>query len=493
MKKAGIIITIVILLLISGFASVMAYYYLTNNTNDTVVDSELKEYFDKVGKKYKNIYTTENTTIKDFNFDTSKDLFMNNFILENLEFFDFSDSFDTEKYRNQSLIDNWLFVYIVDDNNIKDACFSKELLTTAYKKIFNEEVEIEKIFNDNEITNHYVCYSKKDSDIKEYKYKEAKILNTTDEDDLIVSYYELKDNKNEIHNIGISVSGSINNVYMYNDYQEKNSLETIIKDREFDKQTEVGGSYSGSGLGSVNYLKDKGTYEFENEVTMTLSNGKITFKHNNKEEILSIQNIKEVALDGESMTQSGNYNIYFITTSGELYYYNEIPYDGDDKTLKERVKNYKKISLNKNAKNFVFRRNEINEYYENPDSYNVSEVLVKLSDNTLYSIKNNKVITYLVSSNDDVNIYKNNEIEIKNKKLSYKFKSILDMENFTIWGYIEYFVTEDNYLYDVTNNKLVSSSKINNIYKSNEENCDYSYLVTFENNESVSISGYRCS
>ncbi len=498
MKKVGIVI-ISILFILSIAAGGFGYYYSKNgnskNPNNTMVDSELKEYFNKVGKKYDNIYTAKNTELKDFNFDKDTEkLFMDNFIIENLEYSDFSDSDTTEKYVDQNLIDNWLFAYIVNNQNINEACFSKDILTNAYEKIFNKkDVAIEKIFNDNEITNNYVCYSKKNSDIKEYNYKEANKLNSNDEDNMVVSYYEIKNNQDETYNIGINVNGSINSVYAYNNYQEKNKIEDIIKDREFDKQTEVGGSYTGSALGSVNYLKEKGSYDLENEVNVSLNSGKLTFKHNNKTATVSVNNIKEVVLDGDAMTQRGDYKIYFLNNSGELYYYNEAPYDGDDKTLATRVKNYKKMSLDKKAKNFVFRRNESNEYYETPDYYSVSEVLLKLEDNTLYSIKNNKVVDYLVSSNNNVNIYKNNDIENNNKKLSYKFKSILDLENFTIWGDIDYFVTEDDYLYDIANNKLVTNSKINKIYKSNEDACDYTYLITFENNETFGIEGYRCS
>ena len=215
MKKVGIII-ISILLILSVSASGIGYYYGTNNkmeNNNTTdktenqIDNELEEYFNKVSKKYDNIYTIENTELQDFNFDKETEkLFMDNFIIENLEDFDFGVSYELEKVPNQDLIKNWLFVYIVKDQNINEACFSKELLINTYEKIFGiKDITLEKIFNESEITSNYVCYSKKTSDIKEYKYKEVKKINSNDEDNSIIPYYEIKDNKDKIHYISIDI------------------------------------------------------------------------------------------------------------------------------------------------------------------------------------------------------------------------------------------------------------------------------------------------
>ena len=419
---------------------------------------------------------------------------MDNFIIENLEYSDFSDSFDTENYKNKDLIKNWLFVYMVKNQNINEACFSKDLLANAYEKVFEKELDnIDNLFNETEITDNYVCYSKKNSDIKEYKYKEAKNLKSNNEGNLI-SYYQIEDNKNETYYIGIRIDKTINSIYSYNEYKENNIIKDIIKDREFNKQTEVGESYSGSGFATVNYLKEKGSYELENEEIITLNNGKLTFKQKNNEETVPVKNIKEVVLDGEGMTQNGKYEIYFLDNSGEVYYYDEIPYEGEvnkegkniNVTLKETIKNYKKINLDKKAKNFVFRRNEINK------NYKVLEILLKLEDNTMYSIKNNKVVDYLLSSTNNISIFKNNNVEKDSNEINYKFKSVFDMESFIAWGSLDYFITQEDYLYDTNSNKLITNSKIDKIYKSNEESCDYSYLITFENKETFGLEIYRC-
>ena len=448
-----------------------------------------------MGKNYSNIYTVENTELQDFNFDEeTKKLFMDNFIVENLEYSDFSDS------KDQNLIKNWLFVYITNDNSVNEACFSKDLLTIAYEKMFDKkDVNIENLFNDNEMTNNYICYNKKKSDIKEYNYKEAQILNSNDEDNSIASYYEIKDNKDKEYYISVDMNAYIPNIHAYEEYKEKAKIEDIIKDREFDKQTEVGGSYTGSAWANIDYLKDKGSYEYgaSAEINVTLNNGKLIFKQENKEVTVPVENIKEVVFDGESMTQGGNYKIYFLNSLGELYYYDEEPYEGShyvDKnnrnvyiTLEAAVESYKKIQTDKKLENFVFRRNESGEYQK------VLEILLKQEDDTLYSIKNNKTVDYLITSNNNVTIYENNAVEIKNKIINYKFKSFYDIEPFTYFGDIDYFITEDDYLYDVDKNKLVTNSKIDKIYKSNEELCAYSYLITFENKETVSIDGYRCA
>ena len=68
------------------------------------------------------------------------------------------------------------------------------------------------------------------------------------------------------------------------------------------------------------------------------------------------------------------------------------------------------------------------------------------------------------------------------------------MEAFTYFGDINYFVTKDNYLYDIDSNKLISNNKVDKIYKSNDtENCNYNYLIIFDNNETAGIGSYRCS
>ena len=175
MKKT-IIIVISVLLVLSISAGIFGYYYSNkkdnNKTTSDIADNELKEYFKKVGKNYDKIYNLENIELKDFNFDEETEkLFMNNIIVENLEYSDFND-YGLEKYKNLSLISNWLFAYIVKDENVNEACFSKELLTNAYKNIFGKEknVEIEKVFNDDEMTDNYVCYSKKSSNKKNCRF-----------------------------------------------------------------------------------------------------------------------------------------------------------------------------------------------------------------------------------------------------------------------------------------------------------------------------------
>ena len=486
MKKT-ILILISILLVLSVSASIFGYYYSNKKDNNNTIpsvtaDNELKEYFKKIGKTYDKIYTSENIELKNFTFDKEiEKSFMDNFIIENLEYSDFNDS-GLEKYKNQSLIDNWLFAYIVTDENVNEACFSKELLINTYEKIFNREnVIIEKIFNDNEITDNYVCYSKKKSDVKEYNHKEAKALNT---DDNVISYYEIKDNKDKIHYISVDIDSdedniNISNIYSYNIYQEKTKIEDMIKDREFDKKgyVYVGNSNGTLNHGEVNYIKENGSYELENGEIITLNNGKLIFKEENKQVTVPIENIKEVIINGKDVQQL-DYEIYFFNNLGELYYYDKLPYEYT--TLEDSVKNYKKIlTLDKKIKNFVFRVYDLDEYD------NVLEILLKLEDNTLYSIKNNKKVDYLVSLLNDVKIYENKDVEIKNKIIDYKFKSLYDIQPFINYGY--------NYLYDVDKNKLVSNSKIDEIYKSNEEFCDYSYLVTFENKETVGIGSNRCS
>ena len=79
MKKVLIVI-ISVLLVLSIAASGLGYYYSINkndnnkdenfnNLGNAVADEELKEYFDKIGKKYDKIYILKNTKLKDFNFD----------------------------------------------------------------------------------------------------------------------------------------------------------------------------------------------------------------------------------------------------------------------------------------------------------------------------------------------------------------------------------------------------------------------------------------
>ena len=512
MRKVGITI-ISILLILSVTASGIGYYYSINKTNDNKeennnttdktenqLDSELEEYFNKVGKKYDNIYTVENTELQDFTFDKETEkLLMDNFIIENLEDYYFGNSFESVKVPNQDLMKNWLFVYIVKNQNINEACFSEALLVSAlYKMFYNRpnNVTIYDIFNENENTGHFVCYSKKKSDIKEYKYKEVKTINYDDED--IISYYEIKDNKDEIHRISFDIyenddNKQISGIYSYNVYEEKNKLENIIKDREFDKKGNIDvGASGGAGWKTVNYIKENGSYELENAgVNITLNDGKLIFKQKNKEVTVPVENIKGVVLDGEDMTQL-NYEIYFFNDLGELYYYDKVPYEYTDEDeniiLENEVKKYKKIvTLDKKIKNFVFRVNDSDEY-----DY-VLEILLKLEDNTLYSIKNNKEVDYLVSLLNDVKIYENKDVEINNKIIDYKFKSLYDIQSFTNHGYIDYFITEDDYLYDVDKNKLVNNSKIDKIYKQNYiYTCDYNYLITFENKESVSIASSIC-
>ncbi len=511
MKKVGIII-ISILLILSVSASGIGYYYGTNNkmeNNNTTdktenqIDNELEEYFNKVSKKYDNIYTIENTELQDFNFDKETEkLFMDNFIIENLEDFDFGVSYELEKVPNQDLIKNWLFVYIVKDQNINEACFSKELLINTYEKIFGiKDITLEKIFNESEITSNYVCYSKKTSDIKEYKYKEVKKINSNDEDNSIIPYYEIKDNKDKIHYISIDIYTYDNNfidfIYSYNAYEEKAKIEDIIEDKEFDKEGYIHlGLRSSSDIEGVEYLKESVSYELESGgLNIKLDDGKLIFKQNNKEATVPVKNIKEVVLDGETMTKL-DYEVYFFNDLGELYYYDEIPYEGqvykEDKyinvTLKKTVKNYKKVlTLDKKIKNFVFKVNDSDEY-----DY-VLEILLKLEDDTLYSIKNNKEVDYLISLPNDVTLYKNKDVKINNKIINYKFKSLYDVESFTDLGYIDYFITEDDYLYDVDKNKLVTNSKVDKIYKQKESNnCYYNYLIDLENKETIGIAYKKC-
>ena len=515
MRKVGIIL-ISILLVLSITASGIGYYYSINKTNDNkeennntdkteeIIDNELEEYFNKIGKKYNNIYTVENTELKDFVFDNETEkLLMDNFIIENLEE-DFKD-YDSLEVLNIDLIKNWLFAYIVRNQNINEACFSKELLINTYEKIFDE----------NEITDNYVCYSKKKSDIKEYKQKHIKLKNFESNIadmsylDTEHSYYELKDNKNQMHYIDInpfyeSTSedvNSIDEIDVYDEYNERYKIEDIISDRVMDKVSNVKDSYFKDDTrlyANTHFIDKNGEYLFNdyNNFKIIFNNGKVIFNQDGKDFSIPLNNIKKIYV--EELNYGEGYitylRIYLLNELGEVYYYDENSFSFNKyefTNLEASLNNYKKINLDNKVVDFVFKIIDDIRF----DSDNVIEMLLKLEDNTLYSLKNNKVVDYLVDLPNNITIYKNKDVEINNKKIDYKFGILCDSNLLEYSANINYFITEDNYLYDVNNNKLVNDSKIDKIYKTNEitcneQHCFYYFIINFANSESIGIQGY---
>ncbi len=533
MKKI-VIIVISILLVLSITASGIGYYYSINKTNDNkeennnstdkteeIIDNELEEYFNKIGKKYNNIYTTENTELKDFTFDKETEkLFMDNFIIENLE--EYFIDYDSLEVLNKDLIKNWLFAYIVRNQNINEACFSKELLINTYEKIFDEKDAIEKIFNENEITDNYVCYSKKKSDIKEYKQKHIELKNLgsniTNLSDLNteLTYYELKNNKNQIYYIGInlfdyeSVSDLNTDVYerhigisdidVYEEYKDRYKIEDIIIDREFDKVGNIEYSYlidDTRFYAYTHFINSNGESSFNDfdNIKMTLNNGKVMLNQSGKDFLIPLDNVKKVYIEEFYIEDFITYlRIYLLNELGEVYYYDENSFSFDKskfKNLESSLNNYKKVELDNKVKDFVFKIIDDTRF----DSDNIIEILLKLEDDTLYSIRNNKTINYLVNLPNNIIIYKNKDVEINNKTISYKFGTLYDPKLLWYNANINYFITEDNYLYDVNKNKLLNDSKIDKIYKTNEIGCDeercyYYFIINFVNSESIGILGF---
>lgn len=70
-------------------------------------------------------------------------------------------------------------------------------------------------------------------------------------------------------------------------------------------------------------------------------------------------------------------------------------------------------------------------------------------------------------------IKEDRKIEINNKEIGYKMKTRIRDE------YVIYIITEENYLYFVNDNKLISNSKISSILSSNKDGIEY-YIVLFE-------------
>ena len=435
---------------------------------------------------------------------------MDNLILGDLQYTDFGDDPEYSKYTiynnnaTKDIIKNWLFVYVVKDQNINEACFSKELLTNAYKNIFdNENVEIDKIFNENELTNNYICYSKKESDIKEYKSLQIKYS----DGELDNSYYEIIDNSGKTIDIEMDNRKYVNSISIFQeaeynkDNEIKNLINKYVKDREFDKSEIV----EWIGESHIHFLKGNDTYDLgngEEKNVITLNNGKMIVELKDKKVTVPINNIKEVILDGKDKSYElrGNH-FYILTEEGEVYYYDSIGEgeitDDNGKTknitLEESVKNYKKIKVDKKVKNFVFKRVESDYNMENETLKReiLMEILFKLEDDTLYSIKNNKVVDYLLDSKyDKTTFYENGDVAINNKKIKYKYKSFLNIEHFKMYGGQDYFITEDDYLYDVENNKLVNNSKIDKIYVSSigDQLYEYTYLIVFKNKELATVT-----
>ncbi len=114
------------------------------------------------------------------------------------------------------------------------------------------------------------------------------------------------------------------------------------------------------------------------------------------------------------------------------------------------------------------------------------EIILKTTDNKLYSVLNKKEFDYVYhyeGENNGTYILMTGSIKENNKLLDYKVKQL----------YGNYLITTDNKLYSIESEKLVNNSKIKNAYilKNNREEEDYLMYILFENNEQKFILDYE--
>ena len=198
-------------------------------------------------------------------------------------------------------------------------------------------------------------------------------------------------------------------------------------------------------------LEDLKNYYIKDEIeSFTYDNGKVIYSFDNKiskkyQEIEDVKEIKYNFIDCE-----GELYIFIITNNGDIWYKYSIPHHTDVekapefKKLKGKYKDVESLYLHSNTcgASIVYLAKDNNDnYYNIEDEIMFDKATFYITDDFKFKILNNR------------DVYYNNA----NTEVKFNF-GLYEIVDYTM----VYFISEDNYLYDL-NSKKYSESKIESI------------------------------